>query len=69
MSESHEEFIRLLCLPAREPRAQTMARLGAFVSLPAEAVSNVGHVWVGSLPLLGVGQSHNSRRVTKFRVN
>ena len=60
---------RLLCLPAREPRAQTMAGLGAFVSLPAEAVSNVGHVWVGSPTLLGVGQSHNLRRVTKFRVN
>lgn len=46
-----------------------MAGLGAFVSFPAEAVSNVGHVWVGSLPLLGVGQSHDLRRVTKFRVN
>lgn len=46
-----------------------MAEMGAFVSLPAEAVSNVGHMWVGSLPLLGVGQSHDLRRVTKFRVN
>lgn len=35
--------------------AETMAGLEAFVSLPTEAVSNVGHMWVGSLPPLEKG--------------
>lgn len=55
LSEGHEEFIGLLCLPAHERQAETMAGLGAFVSLPTGPVSNVGHLWVGSPPLLGEG--------------
>lgn len=69
LSEGHEEFIRLLCPPAHELQAETMAELGAFVCLPTEAVSNVGHIWEGSRPLLGVGQSRNLTRGTKFRAN
>lgn len=46
-----------------------MARLGAFVSLSTEAVSNVGHMWVGNPPLLGEGQSRNMMRGTKLRAN
>lgn len=41
-----------------------MADLGAFVSLPTEAVSNVGHMWVGSLSLLGKRQYCNLKRNT-----
>lgn len=48
LSERHEEFIGLLCLRAGELGAETMVGLGPFVSLCTEAVSNVGHAWVGS---------------------
>lgn len=38
-----------------------MAGLGAFVSLPEEAVSNVGHVWGGKPASLGSGGSPITR--------
>lgn len=59
----------LLCPPDRELGAGTMAGLGAFISLPTEAVSSVGYVWVGSPLLLGEGQFCNLMRGTKFRAN
>ena len=57
-----------ICLPLTSLSPDNGA-LGAFVSLPREAMSNVGHTWVGSPPLLEKGQSRNLTRGTKFRAN